>query len=928
MPTFKREKREKREKKFKKKKSHTFTPPQNKHFSSKRKSSLSSLSKTHNNNNNASSEQRRQKMRVDDDGANPAFGWSSGRRGPPESDVAPIEEEEEEDDDDVKAIQRLCDLTERIEKARDANQFRVAMELMREQLGLFETRATLSEEERKMMEPLIQTVLGDIEEVRGKARREGEKEESKEKNAGGFTAAALPQTKTTTKTTPVPKAEEARSNTLVEVDKNIVLTSVISPTTKPATGGAPPAARRSARGEKQEDNNNNNNNNNENRNKTTTNVLETKAAWGIPAGDEEEENKEEEEEFFRAVDVAKQQKHQEEQKKSYGDLKKEKEAREQKEKEEERNNMQCKKTLTKMEQLQADAKRQREAQPSIPIQRVVNYGKPSPSIHEEKRRLVTSRTIDPREEEEKRSRRQSPRKKHGGKIRGRTSGALRYRVDDEDDNGMMYNGNNTRKRGKNKKVSVDALNNDDDDDNDDMIYDNEHHRGNVTPRAKPKTARFITAGDKLDFERAQKGLSPLVQPFREERAKEVLKAGGGGRSSVPGAPGGFIGPFGHLNGGNDNNNNSGQQKNKDDRNGDSSPAFSELALKRLQPTGKEIIPDEILKLERDIVERVIGEVLDKPGTVSWDSIVGLEHAKNAVQELAVWPMTNPELFTGARAVPKGLLLFGPPGTGKTMIGKAVASQCKATFFSISASSLTSKWIGDGEKMVRALFAVARHCAPSVIFVDEIDSLLSARKSEGEHESSRRMKTEFLVQMDGLGGEDPTKPMLLIGATNRPQELDDGARRRLAKQLYIPLPCAAARRDMILKTLNPDGEGKVKHALSEKDLDVICEKTDGYSGSDLKNLVQEAARAPLRELFAKKKSKSSGEKGDGGVDIVDLTKSGEDETQELREIRIDDIRKAAKQVRASVTRDDIEFHEDWNKKHGALTANEVEDDGEW
>ena len=123
---------------------------------------------------------------MDDDGANPAFGWSSGRRGPPESDGAPIEEEEEEEDDDVKAIQRLCDLTERIEKARDANQFRVAMELMREQLGLFETRATLSEEERKMMEPLIQTVLGDIEEMRGKARREGEKEESKEKKCRRF----------------------------------------------------------------------------------------------------------------------------------------------------------------------------------------------------------------------------------------------------------------------------------------------------------------------------------------------------------------------------------------------------------------------------------------------------------------------------------------------------------------------------------------------------------------------------------------------------------------------------------------------------------------------------------------------------------------------------------------------------------------------
>ena len=121
---------------------------------------------------------------------------------------------------------------------------------------------------------------------------------------------------------------------------------------------------------------------------------------------------------------------------------------------------------------------------------------------------------------------------------------------------------------------------------------------------------------------------------------------------------------------------------------------------------------------------------------------------------------------------------------------------------------------------------------------------------------------------------------------------------------------------------------MKHALTEKDLDVICEKTDGYSGSDLKNLVQEAARAPLRELFVKKKAKTGSEKEDGGGDVVDLTKAGEDEAQELREIRIDDIRKAAKQVRASVTRADIEFHEEWNKKHGALTADEVEDDGEW
>ena len=122
-----------------------------------------------------------------------------------------------------------------------------------------------------------------------------------------------------------------------------------------------------------------------------------------------------------------------------------------------------------------------------------------------------------------------------------------------------------------------------------------------------------------------------------------------------------------------------------------------------------------------------------------------------------------------------MLLFGPPGTGKTLIGKCIASQSGSTFFSISASSLTSKWIGEGEKMVRALFAVARVHQPSVVFIDEIDSLLSQR-SESEHEASRRIKTEFLVQLDGATTEGDER-ILVVGATNRPQELDEAARRR-------------------------------------------------------------------------------------------------------------------------------------------------------
>jgi SpoVK/Ycf46/Vps4 family AAA+-type ATPase len=148
-------------------------------------------------------------------------------------------------------------------------------------------------------------------------------------------------------------------------------------------------------------------------------------------------------------------------------------------------------------------------------------------------------------------------------------------------------------------------------------------------------------------------------------------------------------------------------------------------------------------------------------------------------------MLRPDIFTGLRAPPKGVLLFGPPGTGKTMIGRAIASEAHATFFSISASSITSKWVGESEKLVKTLFAIARVKQPSVIFIDEIDSILCSRK-EGEHESSRRIKTEFLIELDGTRTNGDEK-ILIIGATNLPEELDDAVRRRFVKRLYIPLP---------------------------------------------------------------------------------------------------------------------------------------------
>lgn len=341
--------------------------------------------------------------------------------------------------------------------------------------------------------------------------------------------------------------------------------------------------------------------------------------------------------------------------------------------------------------------------------------------------------------------------------------------------------------------------------------------------------------------------------------------------------------------------------------------------KSLKETLEEKIIESIPGVDKGAAKQIFQEIVVQGDEVHWDDIAGLQTAKNSLKEAVVYPFLRPDLFKGLREPITGMLLFGPPGTGKTMLARAVAFESKSTFFSISASSLTSKYLGESEKLVRALFSVAKKLAPSIIFVDEIDSILGSRNSDGENESSRRIKNEFLIQWSSLSSaaagnekksEDSSKNdnemgtitnnnngndgddtrVLVLAATNLPWSIDEAARRRFVRRQYIPLPESETRLAQFKKLLSHQ-----KHTLTDDDFEQLLNLTDSYSGSDITSLAKDAAMGPLREL---------------GDQLLFMDR------ENIRPMGLVDFKNSLEYIKPSVSKEGLVKYEEWASKFGS------------
>ncbi len=286
----------------------------------------------------------------------------------------------------------------------------------------------------------------------------------------------------------------------------------------------------------------------------------------------------------------------------------------------------------------------------------------------------------------------------------------------------------------------------------------------------------------------------------------------------------------------------------------------------------------------------ISEYIKEPPKITFEDIVDLESVKKELKKSILYPVRRPDLFINKIGWAKGILLYGPPGNGKTMLAGAVANEVKGAFITVDAANIMSKWLGDAEKNVHRIFEAARTLArqgtPVILFIDEVDSLMGVFSSEVGGEV--RVRTQFLKEMDGIQSKGVSELIFVIGATNKPWVLDQPFLRRFQKRIYVPNPNKEVRKAMFQHYL------RNIRVAEDIDLDKLAEITEGYSSSDIVDIVREAYNRVVDELFES-----------GMID------------DEPRPIRFDDLLEVIKHRRPSVSPELIKAYEDWASKFGTI-----------
>ncbi|XP_048835605.1 fidgetin-like isoform X2 [Brienomyrus brachyistius] len=296
--------------------------------------------------------------------------------------------------------------------------------------------------------------------------------------------------------------------------------------------------------------------------------------------------------------------------------------------------------------------------------------------------------------------------------------------------------------------------------------------------------------------------------------------------------------------------------------------------------------EQLKEVDSHLVDLVTSEIVQQDPPMDWSDIVGLEVVKAVIKEEIMWPFLRSDVFCDLSTIPRSVLLFGPQGTGRTSLARCIASQLRATFLKLSGSALVTKWCSDGEKIIHAAFLVARCRQPSVVFLSDVDLLLSSQL--GDDSPLDGTKGELLAQLDSIlaSSEDH---VVVVCSTSKPEEIDDSLRRYFMKRLLIPLPDSTARQQIISRVLSQHN-----YSLVDKEVALLVQRTDGFSGLDVKRLVQEVAMAALHAVG-------------GGLSAV--------LPGHLRPVTYQDFENVLCKIQPSKSQKELDTYTEWNRMFG-------------